>query len=34
MTAKDNPITIKEKGARVLKKQSDGSWKFAVVGLK
>jgi uncharacterized protein (TIGR02246 family) len=34
MTAKDNPITIKEKGARVLRKQSDGSWKFAVVGLK
>ena len=35
MSAKDEPISVKEKGVvRVLKRQSDGSWKFAVVGLK
>jgi len=35
MSAKDQPVSVKEKGVvRVLKRQSDGSWKFAVVGLK
>jgi uncharacterized protein (TIGR02246 family) len=35
MSAKDEPVSVKEKGVvRVLKRQSDGSWKFAVVGLK
>ncbi|HEV1995403.1 MAG TPA: nuclear transport factor 2 family protein [Candidatus Acidoferrum sp.] len=34
MSAKDNPVNVKGKGARVLKRQSDGSWKLAVVGLK
>jgi len=35
MSAKDEPASVKEKGVvRVLKQQSDGSWKFAVVGLK
>jgi uncharacterized protein (TIGR02246 family) len=35
MSAKDEPVSAKEKGViRVLKRQSDGSWKFAVVGLK
>jgi len=34
MSAKDAPIDFNEKGMRVLKRQSDGSWKFAVVGLK
>jgi hypothetical protein len=35
LSAKDNPIIVpKTEGVRVLKRQSDGSWKFAVVGLK
>jgi len=35
MSAKDEPVTVNEKGSvRILKRQSDGSWKFAVVGLK
>jgi ketosteroid isomerase-like protein len=34
ISAKDNPVNIRDKGLRVLKRQSDGSWKFALVGLK
>jgi ketosteroid isomerase-like protein len=35
MSAKDDPISVPPtEGVRVLKRQSDGSWKFAVVGLK
>jgi len=34
ISAKDNPVSTEGKGVRVLKRQSDGSWKFAVVGLK
>lgn len=34
LSAKDQPVSVNDKGVRVLKKQSDGSWKFAVVGLK
>jgi uncharacterized protein (TIGR02246 family) len=34
MSAKDNPVTVEGKSMRVLKRQSDGSWKFALVGLK
>jgi hypothetical protein len=34
MSAKDSPVTVQPKGMRVLKRQSDGSWKFAVAGLK
>ncbi len=34
MSAKDNPVTVQGKSMRVLKRQSDGSWKFALVGLK
>jgi uncharacterized protein (TIGR02246 family) len=35
MTAKDSPTSVPPKeGMRVLKRQADGSWKFAVVGLK
>jgi uncharacterized protein (TIGR02246 family) len=33
-SAKDNPVSVNDKGMRVLKRQSDGSWKFALVGLK
>ena len=33
-SAKDQPVSVSDKGVRVLKKQADGSWKFAVVGLK
>jgi hypothetical protein len=29
--AKDDPVTIQQKLLRVLKRQSDGSWKFALV---
>jgi uncharacterized protein (TIGR02246 family) len=29
MSAKDNPISMRRKDLRVLKRQSDGSWKFA-----
>jgi uncharacterized protein (TIGR02246 family) len=34
MSAKDDPVSIQDKGMRVLKRQGDGSWKLAVVGLK
>lgn len=34
MSAKDNPVSVQGKAVRVLKRQSDGSWKFALVGLK
>jgi uncharacterized protein (TIGR02246 family) len=29
MSAKDNPVSMRRKDLRVLKRQSDGSWKFA-----
>jgi len=29
MSAKDNPVNMRRKDLRVLKRQSDGSWKFA-----
>jgi len=29
MSAKDNPVSMRRKDLRVLKQQSDGSWKFA-----
>jgi hypothetical protein len=34
MSAKDEPVNLKDTGMRLLKRQSDGSWKFALVGLK
>jgi ketosteroid isomerase-like protein len=34
ISAKDDPVSTEGKGMRVLKRQSDGSWKFALVGLK
>lgn len=35
MSTKDKPVIVpRTHGMRVLKRQSDGSWKFAVVGLK
>ena len=34
ISAKDNPVSTQGKGMRVLKRQSDGSWKLALVGLK
>src|SRR5260370_33351096 len=34
ISAKDNPVSTQGKGIRMLKRQSDGSWKLAVVGLK
>jgi len=34
MSAKDDPVTVQQKLVRVLKRQSDGSWKFALVGQK
>ncbi len=34
MSAKDNPVSMQSKLIRVLKWQSDGSWKFALVGPK
>jgi ketosteroid isomerase-like protein len=34
MSAKGEPVTVQSKGMRVLKRQQDGSWKFAIVGLK
>jgi uncharacterized protein (TIGR02246 family) len=34
VSEKDNPVTVQDKAMRVLKRQSDGSWKFALVGLK
>jgi uncharacterized protein (TIGR02246 family) len=29
MSARDNPVSLRRKDLRVLKRQSDGSWKFA-----
>ena len=34
MSAKDDPVSVQTDGVRVLRRQSDGSWKFALVGLK
>jgi uncharacterized protein (TIGR02246 family) len=35
MSVKDNPVSFpRTLGMRVLKRQGDGSWKFALVGLK
>jgi uncharacterized protein (TIGR02246 family) len=34
MSEKGDPVSVNDKGVRVLKRQRDGSWKFAVVGLK
>ena len=34
MSANDDPVSLNFKGMRLLKRQSDGSWKFALVGLK
>jgi ketosteroid isomerase-like protein len=34
MSARDDPVSVQTDGIRVLKRQSDGSWKFALVGLK
>jgi len=35
MSIKDNPVNFpRTPGMRVLKRQGDGSWKFALVGLK
>jgi uncharacterized protein (TIGR02246 family) len=34
MSANDKPVSVQDRGMRLLKRQSDGSWKFALVGLK
>jgi hypothetical protein len=34
MSPKDDPVSVNDKGMRLLKRQSDASWKFALVGLK
>ena len=34
MSAKGEPVNLKDTGMRLLKRQNDGSWKFALVGLK
>jgi uncharacterized protein (TIGR02246 family) len=35
MTAKDAPVNVpRTEGMRLLKRQRDGSWKFALVGMK
>jgi ketosteroid isomerase-like protein len=34
MNAKVDPVSVDDKVMRLLKRQSDGSWKFALVGLK
>jgi ketosteroid isomerase-like protein len=34
MSAKDDPVSVNDKGMRLLKRQIDGSWKFALVGMK
>jgi uncharacterized protein (TIGR02246 family) len=34
LSAKGAPVNVNDKGMRLLKRQSDGSWKFALVGLK
>ncbi len=32
MSPEDKPVNLRSKGLRVLKRESDGSWKFARVG--
>jgi hypothetical protein len=34
MSTKDDPVTVQQILLRVLKRQSDGSWKFALVSVK
>jgi hypothetical protein len=34
LSAKENPVSVHDKGMRLLKRQRDGSGKFALVGLK
>ena len=35
MSAKESPVSVpRTEGMRLLKRQSDGSWKFALVGMK
>lgn len=34
LSAKDAPVNVNDKGMRLLKRQTHGSWKFALVGLK
>lgn len=34
LSAKDAPVNVNDKGMRLLKRQSDGSWKFTLDGLK
>jgi ketosteroid isomerase-like protein len=34
MNATSEPVSVNDKGMRLLKRQRDGSWKFALVGLK
>jgi hypothetical protein len=34
LTAKDAPTTVNDTGVRLIKRQPDGSWKFALGGLK
>ena len=35
MSSKENPVSLpRTQGMRLLKRQSDGSWKFALVGMK
>ncbi len=34
ISGKDEPVSTQGKGMRVLKRQPDGSWKFALVGMK
>jgi uncharacterized protein (TIGR02246 family) len=34
MSAKDEPVNLKDTSMRLLKRQSNGSWKFALIGLK
>jgi len=35
MSARGDPVSVpRTQGMRLLKRQSDGSWKFALVGLK
>jgi uncharacterized protein (TIGR02246 family) len=35
MTTKDEPVNVpKTEGIRLLRRQRDGSWKFALVGMK
>jgi ketosteroid isomerase-like protein len=34
MSAKDEPVSVNDKGMRLLKRQPDGTWKFALVGMK